>query len=277
MKTFARFLLLPLVLVSLTSCRRDQEETQPAHPAPIDDNHTWDGVRIQGANLGEWTHDWEAAVELGRLTKRPILALFTASDWNSWHRYFHSRVLDTPRWESWLGTNLVLAWINIPNDETLLPKGARERNRLLTRQYSADAFPAPILLNPSTRQAYDRYHVSSETTADEFISWVLHTTMDHQPGGVKHFLSQDDVQALEALRAEREPLKKAYDQAVFDDNKEYDHLREIKTPTEMMTAWAKQSDEKLAALKAPVRALDDKIVVLYEKAFQKCLSEAVEE
>jgi hypothetical protein len=247
-----------------------KQEAQQAQEAAATATHTSDGIRIHGAEAGEWTHDWEAAIALGRAERRPVLALFTASDWNDWHKFLVRRVFDTKTWAAWLDKRLVLVWINHPNNGALVPPEYRQRNLTLTRQYGADAFPAAILLSAATRQPYDRYHVTRETDAADFIAWTCRTAMDNQPGGVKAFLSAEDVAALEALREERLPLARAYEAAVKEANAEYDAFRERGTSSDGLAEWAKASDEKLAALKAPVAALDQKIAVLYAKAFDAC-------
>lgn len=264
------YILVASIFVGLIGCSREQEsEPAATHPAAIDDNHTYDGVRIQGAVAGEWTHDWDAALSSARALRQPYLALFTASDWNNWHAYFAKRVLDTPEWKAWIEKYpLILAWINFPNDETLLPKGIRDRNRTLVRQYGASDFPALLVMNSATRQSHGRYRVTSDTSAAEFIAWVQRIIMDNQPGGIKNFLTADDITVLEMLRQERAPLRKQYEDALDADNKELDALRARKATSEEISAWAKKSDERLADLKAPVTAFTQQIGVYYARAFE---------
>ena len=248
------------------------ETDTPATPAPVAlPGKTPDGVRIHGAAVGEWTHDWEAAIATARAEKRPILAVFTASDWNKWHKFLDERVLSAPEWSEWASKRLVLAWINHPNDPALVPAEYRERNRTLTRQYGADAFPAVFLLNFATRQTIDRYHVSRDTSFADFVSWFNRVYSESQPGGVKAYLSAEERAELESIRAEREPLKKAYEDAVEKSNERYHELRTAKTPTDDLAAWARENDKELAALKAPVDALDRKLDVFYAKAADSIL------
>lgn len=260
------------LLALLPACSRDNAE---APAVQTDPNRTPDGIRIHGAELAQWTHDWDAAIELGRAEKRPVLAMFTASDWNSWHKFVAKTIFNTPVWKEWLGKKLVLVWINHPNNAALVPEEYVERNRTLTRQYGASAFPALLLINASTRQAYDRYHVTRESSPAEFIAWINRTYAENQPGGVKAHLSEEDRAALEELRAKREPLKKAYEDAVAEANREYDALkaRKASLSTEELSAWAKASDEKLAALKAPVDALDRELDAFYAKVADSLLAQ----
>ena len=229
--------------------------------------HTPDGVRIRGAAPGEWTHDWEAARELARKERLPLLALFTASDWNRWHKFLARRVLDTPEWKDWaVRRRIVLAWVNIPNDESLLPAGAKPRNMALARELGATAYPAALLVAPVAGRPIDRYHVTDATSAEEFISWLQTTWLDNLPGGPKPLLSEDDRVGLEALREEAAPLEKEYDRVLREENDAHAALVAKRASTEELAAWAKESDLRLAAARGPLDALRRKIDVYYAKA-----------
>ncbi len=270
---------LPAILLSLSAiallagcgAEPDVPPAPAARPAAVDSNHTPDGVRSQGAVLGEWTHDWEAAVALARAEKRPLLAIFTASDWNKWHKLLDDRVLSVPQWREWAAPRLVLAWINLPNDDALLPANCRDRNRTLSRQYGASDFPAVFLLNAATRQSIDRYHVTRDTTFADFVSWFNRVYADRQPGGGKAYLSPEERADLEALRAEREPLKKAYEEAVAKASEEYRAFQSRTTATEDLADWTRKSDKELDALRAPVEALDRKLDVHYARVADSLL------
>lgn len=263
--------LASLVLIAGCGAEPDAAPPAPARPSSADPNYTPDGVRIQGAAIGEWTHDWEAAVALARSEKRPLLAVFTASDWNKWHKFLDERVLSTPEWREWAAPRLVLAWVNLPNDDALVPAGCRERNRTLTRQYGASDFPAVFLINAATRQSVNRYHVTRDTSFAEFVSWFNCVYTDSQPGGIKAYLSAEERADLEALRAEREPLKKAYEDAVSKANEEYRSFQSRTTSTEELSAWTRESDRKLAVLRAPVDAIDRKLDVHYARVADSLL------
>ena len=271
MKATFRILLSSLVLaLALVGCSGSDDGT-PGQTTVIDPNRTPDGIRIHGAVAGEWTHDWDAAIALAREEKRPVLAIFTASDWNVWHRFVAQRIFNTPVWKEWIGKRLVLAWINHPNDERLVPAEYVERNRTLTRQYDTTAFPALLLINAATRQAYDRYHVTRDSTPEGFISWINRTVSENQPGGVKAALNDEDRAALEELRARRRPLMEAYNAAVAEAQKEYDDMRARTVATADLVEWTRQSDAKLAEVKAPLDAVDRELDVYYAKSADSLL------
>ena len=237
----------------------------PAQTA--DSTHTPDGIRIHGAAPGEWTHDWNAARELARRQRLPFLALFTASDWNRWHKFLAQRVLDTAEWKEWaVRRRVVLAWVNIPNDESLLPAGAKPRNMALARELGATAYPAAMLVAPVAGRAIDRYHVTNATSAEEFISWLQTTWLDNLPGGPKPLLSDADRTALETLRETAAPLEKEYARVLQEEHDAHDVLVAKKVSTEALAAWAKESDARIAAARAPFDAIRREIDVYYAKA-----------
>lgn len=278
----ALFLLLAfvgLMFLASSSATRQDADAEAAGNTPVPQTaqpaatHTPDGVRIRGAEPGEWTHDWDAARDLARKEGLPLLALFTASDWNRWHKYLAMRVLDTAEWRDWAKRRrVVLAWLNIPNDESLLPPGAKPRNMALARELGATAYPAALLVAPIAGRPIDRYHVTDATSAEEFISWLQTTWLDNRPGGPKPLLSDEDRAALEALREEAAPLEKEYDRVLREENDAHDALVAKKTPTEALAEWAKGSDARIAAVREPLDALRRKIDIYYAKAMDAALS-----
>ena len=238
-----------------------------SRPSPEEPAATPDGVRVRGAAPGEWTHDWDAARELAGRERLPLLALFTASDWNRWHKFLALRVLDTPEWREWaVRRRVVLAWMNLPNDESLLPAGARARNLRLARELGATAYPAALLVAPVAGTAIARYHVTDHTTAGEFSAWLQAAWLDSRPGGPKPLLSDEDRAALEALREEVLPLEKTYAEVLEAERAAHAALVEKQTPTDELKAWAKESDKRLEEARAPLDAVRAKINACYDKA-----------
>ncbi len=251
----------------------DTESAAGRPPVAANATHTPDGIRIHGAEFGEWTHDWDAARELARRERVPMLALFTASDWNRWHKFLALRVLDTPEWQDWAKRRrVVLAWVNLPNDDALLPDGARARNLRLARELGATAYPAAMLVAPVAGTAIARYHVTDRTFAGEFIAWLQSAWLDSRPGGPKPLLSDEDRAALEALREELVPLEKRYNEVLEAERAAHAELVEKQTPTDALAAWAKESDKRLADVRTPLDAVRAKIRAYYAKAMDAALA-----
>ena len=210
--------------------------------------------------------------ELPLTENSPMLALFTASDWNRWHKFLALRVLDTPEWQDWAKRrHVALAWMNLPNDDSLLPAGARQRNLRLARELGATAYPAALLVAPAAGTAIARYHVTDRTAAGEFIAWLQAAWLDHRPGGPKPLLSDEDRAALEALREELLPLEKRYNEVLEAERAAHAELVAKQTATDVLSAWAKESDKRLEEVRAPLDTVRAKINEYYTKAMDEAL------
>jgi thioredoxin-related protein len=58
--------------------------------------------------LGEWTTDYQLAVDAARGTRRSVLLFFTGSDWCGWCKRLEAEVLDTEEFKTYASGNLVL-------------------------------------------------------------------------------------------------------------------------------------------------------------------------
>ena len=94
------------------------------------------GVRVDGATPGEWTHDWDAATAATKKDGKPIFVNFTGSDWCGWCKLLRRQVFTQPEWCAWASNNVYLVHIDFPNDKELVPEKYRERNKDLSRRYS---------------------------------------------------------------------------------------------------------------------------------------------
>merc|ERR1712159_21508 len=79
--------------------------------------------KIKGAEIGEWTQDYEAAVKLAEEKNASILMNFTGSDWCGWCKLMDRNVFhhaDFPPLAKLL--NIVMIYIDFPSDQSLVPK-----------------------------------------------------------------------------------------------------------------------------------------------------------
>ena len=63
------------------------------------------GARVNGAEPGVWTHDWDAAAEAAKRTGMPVFALFTGSDWCPWCKVLERQVFEKKEWRVWARKN----------------------------------------------------------------------------------------------------------------------------------------------------------------------------
>ena len=162
-----------LCLAALCSCVQDRFAT-----SALPSNRTANGVRIDGAVPGEWTHDWDAATAAAKEDGKPVFVNFTGSDWCFWCDLLKRRVFMQPEWIAWAGTNVYLVHIDFPNGTRLVPAKYRKRNRELAERYEVRGYPTCYLLDPATLEPLERFGASRDITASAFIEAVA----DAMPG-----------------------------------------------------------------------------------------------
>lgn len=167
-------------------------------------------IRVDGAEPGEWTHDWEAAAAAANETGMPVFANFTGSDWCPWCKVLERQVFAQPEWIEWARRNVYLVHLDFPNDKTLVPEKYRDRNRELARRYRVGGYPTCLLLDPATLEPIGRFGASRDANAAGFIGQVSAA----MPGAKK--AEAPSVQPAPPPRSERPATAEAGGKPVFD-------------------------------------------------------------
>jgi len=94
-----------------------------------------------------WTDDFAAAREESKKTGRPILILFTGSDWCPYCVKLKQHALDKKDFKSYADKRLILVYADFPN-HVKLPDDLKERNMKLAKQYGVRGFPTTIIIGP---------------------------------------------------------------------------------------------------------------------------------
>ena len=130
------------------------------------------GARVDGAEPGEWTHDWDAATAAAKKDGKPVFVNFTGSDWCGWCKLLKRQVFTQPEWGAWASNHVYLVHLDFPNDKALVPEKYRERNRDLSRRYKVGGYPTCYLLDPATLEPVGRFGASRDANAADFIEKV---------------------------------------------------------------------------------------------------------
>ena len=83
--------------------------------------------RAQAAAVDGWERSWHVAVERADASKRPILALFTGSDWCPACIRLQREVLSTPAFRAWADARAVLLELDFPQRASVRHRGLSER------------------------------------------------------------------------------------------------------------------------------------------------------
>jgi len=183
---------------------------------------------IEGAVPGEWTMDFDAALALAAETGLPLFLNFTGSDWCGWCRLMDKQVFSAGAWQAWARENLVLVWIDFPQDKRLVPEAFRRRNDVLLREFGVGGFPTFILLDPDGKTRLGQTGAERNVTPERFIATL------------EELLLVTD-KSIAALRADMSPE----DQARLDESR--DALAHVRRKLEdWIQADPEQNEENLA-------------------------------
>jgi thioredoxin-related protein len=129
-------------------------------------------VAKDGAEIGKWTMDFDAATKLAGEKKLPILLNFTGSDWCGWCKLMDESVYSKKEWQDYAAKNLLLVTIDFPQDQTIVPEKYSARNGRLQEQFKVEGYPTYVLLDSDGKTEIGRLGAGQEKTPESFITEV---------------------------------------------------------------------------------------------------------
>jgi hypothetical protein len=150
----------------------------------------------EGAELGAWTMDLEAAKALASKKELPILLNFSGSDWCGWCTLMEEQVFATPEWTAYASNALLMVLIDFPQDKSMVPNQFVQRNDSLNEQYGIEGFPTFVLLDSDGSTELGRLSASREATPTSFQAEIA-------------LLLKKSAAAQAALASKLDPEKKA--------------------------------------------------------------------
>jgi thioredoxin-related protein len=124
---------------------------------------------VPRASSLQWSTDFAAAADLAKAQNKPLLLLFTGSDWCPACILMDKEVLSTRTFEDYAKKNLMLVLLDFPMSKTL-PAEVEAQNKKLADKFKIEGYPTMILLN---------------SQGDE-----LAEMLGYQPGGPDTFIAQ---------------------------------------------------------------------------------------
>lgn len=101
---------------------------------------------LAGAAEGRWLTSYDEAMAAAREQGRPVLTIFTGSDWCPHCRTLESNVLHTDTFRAWAEDRLVLLMIDLPQ-EGISAEERRSRSSVCIK-YGVRTFPSAVLIGP---------------------------------------------------------------------------------------------------------------------------------
>lgn len=93
-----------------------------------------------------WLTHYSQAVKQAKATKRPILMLFTGSDWCPWCIKLEEEIFSQKEFKKYAGENLVLLKLDFPRKSKQTPQEKRLNNRLQQR-FEVEGFPTVVVID----------------------------------------------------------------------------------------------------------------------------------
>ena len=98
-----------------------------------------------------WTDDFAAARKESQKSGRPILLLFTGSDWCPYCVKLKKNVLDTAAFRTFAKDGVVLFYADFPRG-TKLPEKLKTQNAELAKKYGIRGLPTTVIVSPKGKE-----------------------------------------------------------------------------------------------------------------------------
>ena len=99
-----------------------------------------------GKTPAGWIDNLTAAVGKAKADKKPILALFTGSDWCPPCQNLEKNILLQPSFKDFAKKHLVTLFLDFPRDAKL-DDGVKQQNDALAKKFSVEAYPTILILS----------------------------------------------------------------------------------------------------------------------------------
>lgn len=121
-----------------------------------------------------WLTSYEEALAKAQETGRPVLTIFTGSDWCPHCKTLEQNVLETPTFLSWAEENVVLLMIDLPQNG--ISQSVRSERSQVCIKYGVRTFPSALLVGPEG----EKITVKTGYTGQSAATWVAQMA-DHVP------------------------------------------------------------------------------------------------
>lgn len=118
-----------------------------------------------------WTQDYEAAKKQARLSNRPILAMFTGSDWCPPCKQFDREVAHSERFLGFTKESVVLLKIDFPQHKLQAP-ALIAQNEALAERIGGEEFPRFYLLDADGR-VLGKLNTRVQRRAADYVDFIL--------------------------------------------------------------------------------------------------------
>jgi thioredoxin-related protein len=205
-------------------------------------------VQKKGAEVGKWTHDYDAALKVAAEKKLPVMLNFTGSDWCGWCKIMDEKVFAQDEWKTYAANNAVLVTVDFPQDKSIVPEGLAERNAKLQAEFGVRGYPTFVVLDSDGKTPLGQLGASQDASPEGFIEQFKSATQ-LSAANVEAFLNENPTKA--------DDLKVA--------------IKESKDSKEALDAWLKtgpqrteENNKKFAAFQSRIASAQETLVKLMQ-------------
>jgi len=94
-----------------------------------------------------FTDDFDAALKASAASSRPVVAVFSGSDWCGWCKKLEKEVFAQDEFLKDATNRYTLVYVDSPQNESLLSRMAAKRNPELVKKYAIEGFPTVLVLD----------------------------------------------------------------------------------------------------------------------------------
>ena len=169
-----------------------------------------DEVQLDGAKVGHWTMDYDAATKLAAEKKLPLILNFTGSDWCGWCKVMDEGVFAKDDWKKFAADNVVLVTLDFPRDKSIVPEKYVDRNNELKTKFEVRGYPSYIILDSDGETKLGKLGAGRDKTPESFIA-EFETVMKTSPAGIEKYVKAhpDKADAFKAAVKESKDAKQA--------------------------------------------------------------------
>jgi protein disulfide-isomerase len=119
-----------------------------------------------------WLTDYDSALATATSTGRPVLTLFTGSDWCPHCKTLEHNVFGNAAFQAWARDNVVLLMIDLP--QAGISQAVRNERSQVCINYGVRTFPSVLLLGPDGRKITAQTGYKGQSAAEWLTSMQAH-------------------------------------------------------------------------------------------------------
>lgn len=151
-----------------------------------------------------WLTSYPDALAAAEETGKPVLAIFTGSDWCQHCRTLERNVLETPEFREWAADRVILLMIDLPQ-EGISSEVRKARSRVCIK-YGVRSFPNSVLIAPDGSALASQSGYRGQETSSWLATFDQHTPVRTASAATKPEVHSSLVTAVESAKGNRKPI-----------------------------------------------------------------------